>query len=107
MTFKLRHHGVPSHALLLCLGDVLEGVPLHCHNGCDLSLIWGHLVELLVEPELEVHRPELYELIEEGGGPTDIPHLRLLVVRHLGGHIYIRGRERQSGPLSCSYVNVS
>jgi len=97
MAFKLGDHGVPSNTLLLCLGDVLEGVPIHGHNGGNFSLIRSHLVELLVQPELEVHRPELYQLVEQGGGPADIPHLRLLVVGHLGGHFYIREREGGKG----------
>ena len=83
MAFKLSNNGVPSHALLLGLGDVLEGVALHRHDGGHLSLVRRHLVKLLVQPELEVHRPELDQLVEQGGGPADIPHLRLLVVRHL------------------------
>ena len=95
MAFKLSDHGVPSHALLLGLGDMLEGVPLHRHDGGHLSLIRSDLVKLLVQPELEVHRPELYQLVEEGGGPADIPHLRLLVVGHLGG----RERENEMGLL--------
>ena len=85
MAFKLSDHSVTRHSLLLCLGHVLEGVALHCHNGSDLSLVWCHFVKLLVQPELEVHRAELYQLIEQGGGPAYIPHLRLLVVRHLSG----------------------
>ena len=93
MAFKLSDHGVPSHALLLGLGDVLEGVALHRHDGGHLSLVRRHLVKLLVQPELEVHRPELDQLVEQGGGPADIPHLRLLVVGHLGRHFYIRERE--------------
>jgi len=83
MALKLSDDRMASNSLLLCLGDMLEGVALHRHNGGDLSLVWRHLVKLLVQLELEVHRPELYELIEEGGGPADIPHLGLLVVSHL------------------------
>ena len=97
MAFKLGDYRVASNSLLLSLGDMLEGVPLHRHNGGDLSLVWCHLVKLLVQPELEVHRPELDQLIEEGGGPADIPHLGLLVVGHLGVIISRESvRERRS-----------
>ena len=48
MAFKLSNNGVPSHALLLGLGDVLEGVALHRHDGGHLSLVRRHLVKLLV-----------------------------------------------------------
>ena len=42
-----------------------------------------HLVELLVEFELEVDGPELDELVEESAGAADVPLLSVRVVGHL------------------------
>ena len=42
-----------------------------------------YLIKLCIQFELEVDRSEFDDLIEEGGGPADIPFLSLLVICHL------------------------
>ena len=42
-----------------------------------------YLIKLRIQFELEVDRSEFDDLIEEGGGPADIPLLSLLVICHL------------------------
>ena len=58
-----------------------------CPNRLQVSLqsirAMYYLIKLRIQFELEVDRSEFDNLIEEGGGPADIPFLSLLVIGHL------------------------
>ena len=80
---KLSDDGVACYPFFLSLGDMSEPVPIHCDNRPHFSFVWSYLIKLFIQLELEVHRSELDQPVEQGGGPADVPLLGLLFISYL------------------------
>ena len=80
---KLGDDSVACYPLLLSLGDMSEPYLIYRDNRPHLSFVWSYLIKLFIQLELEVHRSELDQPVEQGGGPADVPLLGQLFISHL------------------------